>query len=308
MKKKLFPILLAMALCVSLAAPALASDPNDPQFIESITISFNSSEEIYTFQLTNVADWVLLTTINGNTYPYNIYYYEDAKIVTDKDLSTGFMTEENNTFYDDDGNPYESNYYYGEIKAGVLYSVEDIFSKSMEGGGIFGPLHMVPIERLPNAIEWFGSSITEMGTSIYDYELKDTTSRDSSDPQTVQTPVLPVTEGIQVIIDGKVLAFDVQPQIVNGRTLVPLRAIFEEMGAEIEYDGATQTVTATKEDTVVVLTIGGTSPTINGVIVSIDQPGIIVDGRTLAPLRFVAEAFGGSVEWNGDTQTATITK
>jgi N-acetylmuramoyl-L-alanine amidase len=80
------------------------------------------------------------------------------------------------------------------------------------------------------------------------------------------------------------------------------------MGATVDWDGATQTATATKDDTVVVLTIGDTSPTIDGEVVTIDQAGVIVDGRTLAPLRFVAEIFGGTVVWDGDSLTATITK
>ncbi|MCL1842306.1 MAG: copper amine oxidase N-terminal domain-containing protein [Defluviitaleaceae bacterium] len=53
--------------------------------------------------------------------------------------------------------------------------------------------------------------------------------------------------------------------------------------------------------------MGSLSPTVNGVVVPIDQSGVIVDGRTLAPLRFVAEAFGGTIEWNSETQTAIIT-
>jgi hypothetical protein len=113
---------------------------------------------------------------------------------------------------------------------------------------------------------------------------------------------------IKVIINGKRLAFDVPPQNMNGSILVPLRAIFEEMGAKIDYVAATRTVTATKGDTVVVLTIGDTSPTVRGKVVPIDQPGIIVSGRTLAPLRFVAEAFGGTVTWDGASNTANITK
>jgi len=122
-------------------------------------------------------------------------------------------------------------------------------------------------------------------------------------PSPVQAP-----PDIRVIYNGKDLSFEVPPQIINDRTMVPLRAVFEEMGASVEWDGSTQTVTATKDGTVVVLTIDNTSPTVNGQVVTIDQPGIIVDGRTLAPLRFVAEAFGGIVEWDDASQTATITK
>ncbi|MCL2166382.1 MAG: copper amine oxidase N-terminal domain-containing protein, partial [Clostridiales bacterium] len=111
---------------------------------------------------------------------------------------------------------------------------------------------------------------------------------------------------ISVLVDGKPIVFDVAPRIVNDRTLVPLRAIFEEMGAVVEWDAATRIVNATKGDTVVVLALNDTSPTINGEPVTIDQPAIIVDGRTLAPLRFVAEAFGGTVDWNEPTLTASI--
>ena len=111
---------------------------------------------------------------------------------------------------------------------------------------------------------------------------------------------------ISVTLDGRALTFDVPPQLINDRTMVPLRAIFEAMGAKVDWDGDTETVTGTKDDTVVILAIGSASPTINGRVVTIDQPGVIIDGRTLAPLRFVAEAFGGTVDWDGNTQTASI--
>jgi hypothetical protein len=141
----------------------------------------------------------------------------------------------------------------------------------------------------------FGEPLTAYETAI------------SNSGQATAPPPPPFDEsGISVIYNGRRLYFDVPPQIMNGRTMVPLRTIFEAMGAEIEWDGATQTVTATSGNTVVILTVGSTSPTVNGDIVIIDQPGLIVDGRTLAPLRFVAEAFGGTVEWDGNTQTATI--
>ena len=113
--------------------------------------------------------------------------------------------------------------------------------------------------------------------------------------------------GISVVVDGKALEFEVQPQNINGRILVPLRAIFEEFGAEIFWHDDTKTVIAIKGGTTVVLKIGNNHPTVNGEIVEIDQPGVIVDSRTLAPLRFVAEAFGGTAEWDGAANTAYIT-
>jgi N-acetylmuramoyl-L-alanine amidase len=112
---------------------------------------------------------------------------------------------------------------------------------------------------------------------------------------------------ITVTLDGKNFSFDVPPQLINGRAMVPLRAIFEAMGVTAGWDGNAQMVTGTKGDTVVILTIGSTSPTINGRVVTIDQPGVVIDNRTLAPLRFVAETFGSTVAWDENTQTASIT-
>jgi len=121
------------------------------------------------------------------------------------------------------------------------------------------------------------------------------------------TPVEIKATIIKVLLDGRELQFDVPPQIFSGRTMVPLRVTFEEMGATVNYNDATKTITAKKADTVVVLTIGDTSPTINGQVVEISQPAIIIEGRTLVPLRFVAEAFGAEVVWSSATQTVTIT-
>lgn len=110
----------------------------------------------------------------------------------------------------------------------------------------------------------------------------------------------------KVILDGTTLSFDVPPTIENGRTLVPLRAIFEAMGAKVSWDDATMTVTAIRGSTTVVLRIESLAPTINGIVKPIDVAGKIVNARTLAPLRFICEAFGGTVDWIGDTQTASI--
>ena len=112
--------------------------------------------------------------------------------------------------------------------------------------------------------------------------------------------------GIGIFLNGKKLTFDVEPRIVNNRIVVPLRAIFEAFGATVEFNYAERTVTSKLEDKVVVLIIGDDSPSVNGQTVLIDQPAIIINNRTLAPLRFVAEAFGGTVEWNSATHVAEI--
>lgn len=114
-----------------------------------------------------------------------------------------------------------------------------------------------------------------------------------------------VHAGPRVILDGRELSFDVPPAVENGRTLVPLRSIFEALGASVQWDATTQTVTATKGDVAIHLVIGGQAKR-NGVPVALDVPAKVIDGRTMVPLRFVSEAMGADVVWNGDTQTITI--
>ncbi len=114
--------------------------------------------------------------------------------------------------------------------------------------------------------------------------------------------------GITVKLNGKALAFDVQPQIINGRTMVPMRTIFEELGATVEWDQETQTVTSARDDVTVKLTIGIPNIRINQQNpIELDTAPCIIDGRTLVPVRAISEAFHMNVEWDGTTQTVLIT-
>ena len=112
---------------------------------------------------------------------------------------------------------------------------------------------------------------------------------------------------ISVLYDGKRIGFDQLPVIENGRTLVPLRAIFEKIGASVEWDGTTQTVTATKDDTTVSLTLNSTTAKKNGQDITLDVPAKIINGRTLVPVRFVSDCFGVGVDWNADIQSVILT-
>ena len=111
----------------------------------------------------------------------------------------------------------------------------------------------------------------------------------------------------KVVLNGSKLIFDVPPIIDDGRTLVPLRAIFEALGANITWDDTTKTITATKGLSTITLQIGASSATKNGQIVNLDVPSKVIDGRTLVPLRFVSEAMGCDVMWADKSQTVVIT-
>ncbi|KEF40102.1 copper amine oxidase family protein [Schinkia azotoformans MEV2011] len=119
-------------------------------------------------------------------------------------------------------------------------------------------------------------------------------------------PYVSAEQPISVYVDGKQQSYSQSPVIENGSTLVPLRGIFESLGAKVEWNGSTQTVTAVKENTTIVLTIGSKSPTVNGTVKSISTPGKILNGSTMVPLRFVSEALGADVKWDGTARVVTI--
>lgn len=102
---------------------------------------------------------------------------------------------------------------------------------------------------------------------------------------------------IQVVCNDMRISFDTPPIIENGRTLVPLRAIFEKIGAKVQWDGENRIVTATKGNDTITLQIGSNKLYKNGNEKNIDVPAKIVDERTLVPARAVAEAFDCKVDW-----------
>lgn len=122
------------------------------------------------------------------------------------------------------------------------------------------------------------------------------------------TCVSAADEGIKVYLEGSKINFDVQPQTINDRTMVPIRAIFEAMGSNVAWDDATQTAISTKDNTTVKMTLNSTTEYINDTAYTMDVTPVIINGRTLAPARYVAEAFGYYVSWDEMTQSVLISK
>ena len=111
---------------------------------------------------------------------------------------------------------------------------------------------------------------------------------------------------ISVQVDGKTLTFDQAPVSKNNRTLVPLRAIFEALGAEVTWNPQTKSVTASKENHSVSLQIGSKNATVDQKAVVLDVEAQLINGRTLVPVRFVSEAMGTVVNWDEKTKNVSI--
>ena len=115
-------------------------------------------------------------------------------------------------------------------------------------------------------------------------------------------------DGITVILNGKQLEFDVEPMLINSRTMVPMRVIFEALGADVDWDGTTQTAIGVTKNTTIKITIGKDYLLKNDNIVVLDSPAVVISVRTLVPVRAIAESLDCKVEWYGETQVVEILK
>jgi len=124
----------------------------------------------------------------------------------------------------------------------------------------------------------------------------------ASSPLVAAAQTAPVT----VSVNGTAVAFDQPPVERVGRVYVPLRGVFERLGASVVYEGGK--ITATRGSTTVALQIGSNASLVNGATVGLDAPPFLIGARTLVPLRFVAQALGASVNYDGSTRTVAITQ
>ena len=112
---------------------------------------------------------------------------------------------------------------------------------------------------------------------------------------------------VNVTLNGKQLSFDASPYIENGRVLVPMRGVLESLGYSVEWQNDTKSVLAANSETRILMPLGSTQVTVNDKSVSVDAPAKLVSGRTLVPLRFLAEYSGADVTWDNATKTVNIT-
>lgn len=127
-----------------------------------------------------------------------------------------------------------------------------------------------------------------------------------------------LAKDVNIVIDGEELNLDVAPQIIDGRVMVPIRGVLENLGALVKWDDETQTVSARKSSKTVSLEIGSNDVTLDKgetnddgsaktETIQTDVAAQLVSDRMLVPLRVISEAMGYSVDWNDETYTVSIT-
>lgn len=123
----------------------------------------------------------------------------------------------------------------------------------------------------------------------------------------VVTPVLAQdSQNIRIMLDGLPLHMEVSPVMIESRTLVPVRAIIEGLGAVVDWDPTTETVTGRRGTTTIKLILGSRDAYIDDQLVQLDVPASTVNNRMMVPTRFIAESLGAQVGWDESSRTVII--
>ncbi|KAB2336685.1 L,D-transpeptidase family protein [Cytobacillus depressus] len=113
---------------------------------------------------------------------------------------------------------------------------------------------------------------------------------------------------VKVLVSGKELKLDVNPVIENNRVLIPMRTIFDELGAAVQWEHTSKTIVATKNNQSIKLKIHSTQATKNGQFITLDTAPTIRQNTTFVPVRFVSEALGVEVKWDSNKRIVYLGK
>lgn len=341
MKKSLL-FFMAIIMIVSCTMPAFASSAIAPQTSDELLLCdfwISKNSEIRPFGETRTPDDVFIADIDNDKAPelvvfysylgpggpaFAIYKNDNGTVVHDGNIITdsGTGIHHNLCLVTDDKGDIRILDHYTGYPLGELAEQKLLLSCYDSGNTI--PEKYVEVQYLDKvyytteiggenrvyctreeADTFFKEVYGTLGANVvFSSESEEKQSNDFFGIWTKQTEKRNV---ITVLIDGKKVEFDQKPVIVDNRTLVPLRAIFEELGAAVIWEADTRTALSIKGDTAVSVTEGKNTLIKNGEVIELDVAPRIIGSRTLVPVRAVAESFDCKVEWEAETKTVIIT-
>ncbi len=196
------------------------------------------------------------------------------------------------------------------VSDGAFYHCEGLWTVALPdgvktiGNNVFGRCSNLTAVTLPDTIKSIGENVFPDTGLIRIYGKENSIAHNYA-----KTNEIPFEEYIFVMVNGKEILFD-QPCITNTehyRTLVPLRAVLEELGAEITWDNTFNTAGITVLNHRILIRPGEPFMMLNGVVHYLSCPSEEFNGRVMIPIRDIIEAIGGTVSWNEEQKTVTVT-
>ena len=252
----------------------------------------------------NVSDKVLSYTIEPDGGKYILQIHD--KIKKGDILLDTWKTHDDNshpchwTGFSNDENGYTSKL--RDVR-GDFQEVRLISDNNLENDKIWS----LNLTKIPGegSVTTPDKEVAETKPESKEPEKQETKPTVTTNPDSAEEIILKIGS-TEVLVDGKAIKNDVAPIVKDGRTFLPIRVIAENMGANINWNGANQSLIITKEDTEITVFINKTEAKVNTKMVPLSAPAFIEKGRTYLPVRFVTENLGAEVIWDAPTKTVTI--
>ncbi len=302
--KKIVSLLMVVCLALGMSVPAFAQTIEDTGFGISFTLPNTwtdvGDESTYFFEHRRSEESIIISTYqNDMAYSLEMLGIEDVKTLCNESysddnlsnnlsLANGGINVNITTNYVSDGIEYHNGIEY--------YKYEKIYTASSANY---------------NATTFYNYCyVTAQNGSIYfiEYERRND-GNNFADLDSMLNSLSYELGAIKIVINEELIYPDVAPMIVEGRTMVPIRAVAEKLGYKVFWDGENQLVSMIGEDgTSLLFGVGSDVAQKNSEAFSLDVAPFIVNGRTYLPVRAVAEAMDAIVDWDGDSKTVIIKK
>lgn len=247
------------------------------------------------------------------------YFNKDMK---DQDSRNNYLLRDNAAMMEAYKSMIASPYYISKVETGAKPAAPIGYAKAEGNVSFAKKAHIVPFVKIPDVYigrvvyTLNGVTVAAQTQAPFGIELEagnvpegsvlEVDVYDAGGARVVSRTV-GINSEVSVNIDGKDYKFEQPAVIRDGSTLAPVRAIFNALGAEVDWNPDTRTATGRKGAMTVSITIGSNEVKRGSETAQLDVPAQLVNGFTMVPARFVGEAFGGKVTWDGKTRTVKIT-
>jgi len=235
---------------------------------------------------------------NANSIPTDVEYVGNMSSRSDKDYYVVDIWEDKDVTVEMNI-PENGSYYvttYKEVNGDLSKIKSEKFKNKDVVVGVAGEEQNLKYGR-------YYFLVTPWDYSNEDYTIKVSTKKTNIIILEINNPYMKVN-GNSILIDGY---RGTTPVILNGRTMLPAKAIIETLGGTVLWNEASKEVTLNLDDSTIKLTLNSEIAHVNGVVKYLDVPATSINGRTMIPVKFVMDNFGASVIWNGTTGAVTIT-
>jgi len=235
----------------------------------------------------------------------------DYRLSQNSEMKDAFLNLTKGARFIQDGYNNETDFCYRKVTDGI--SVEQVFPVScfayVNGENIDNVVYSIDDNYMGLSTELPFTTYINAGNLNGRHVLKAVAVTESGKTLTTESYIYINSENrdISVEISGDKVHFDQEPVLYNSRTMVPMRKIFEELGADVYWDNDTNTATGERGDRTVEITIGSNRMYLNGKAIMLDTPAILLAGRTLVPVRAIAEGLGCDVDWDDRNSVVEIT-